>query len=146
MNKTILSLCTLTSAISMSIATAGKPVQAASAEGPEIPAKMRSIFYVAVHEQVLQHLNGKVSIADRFSRTLRPMPSRYYEAELVTNGKKAMMFNLILNDRSNPQKPVREISAVGKYYPATKEIRLYDKGVELPAKAHPLLGGKTKTS
>lgn len=125
----------------------GQRSQSAEVEAglkPELVVGFRN----AVQNAVLAHLNAKVPLPDRFSRVLRPMPTQYYDCELVGIGDDdAVAFRLVHWDRSQPGKPVRTVITTGKCNHATGEVLLKaspDGGL-VPAMRHPLLVGKPNT-
>lgn len=137
--KTIL-LCTLASA-SIALtppAISGEKLQIQAVAKPQI--KVPAKYYVAVQEKVLKHLNPKVPVSRRFSRTLRPMPSKYYDTEIVSHSKDGIVaFNVRHIDRSDPKKPTTAVLTLGKYNSKTDEVFLVDaaSGKYVPALEHP---------
>jgi hypothetical protein len=142
MKRKIIFLCTLASAsaalILPSISGERLQIQPVAKSKIEVPAK----YYAAVQNQVLQHLNPKVPIAQRFSRTLRPMSSKYYDSEIVSHSKDGITeFNVRHIDRSDPKKPKTAVFASGKFNSKTNEVFLVDAatGKYVPALEHPLI-------
>jgi len=138
MKTTALFLCTLAIA-SLALVPptiSGEPQQAAAPADKELMTK----FYVAVQAQVLGHLNPKPSLADRFSRTLRPMPSKYFDTQIVKTGKDGVVdFNVMKNDRMDPKAPKRTAFTAGRFNGKTGEVFLFDgtKDTLVPAVEHP---------
>ena len=116
MKRKLIFLCTLASAsvalIAPSISGEKILTQTAAKPAVKLEGKTASIYHTVVYNQVLQHLNPKVPLAQRFSRTLRPMPSKYYDSEIVRQGKDGVvLFNVRHVDRSDPKKPTTAVFA-----------------------------------
>lgn len=108
----------------------------------ELEAKIQQKYYTAVEQQVLQHLNPKIPVSERFSRVLRPMPSQYYAAEIVKNGEDGMIeFRIVHMDRliQENQKPTFVVT--GQFNGGSGEVFLMDAASRkyVPAAAHPLI-------
>ena len=140
MKTTALFLCTLATASLALIppTISGERQQAAAPADKELMTK----FHVAVQAQVLGHLNPKPSLADRFSRTLRPMPSKYFDTQIVKTGDDGVVdFNVMKNDRTDPKAPKRTALTAGRFNGKTGEVFLFDgiKGKFVPAIEHPAI-------
>ena len=129
-----------------SITIAGE--QQAKAPAEEIPRETLVKFHQAVNAQVLEHLNPKISLADRFSRRIAPRSGIYYHAEIAGSPKgKIIEFKVVRNDHTNPKELKREVFANGRFNSNTGEVALFDeaKGTFVPAPEHPSIrkGGTT---
>lgn len=109
----------------------------------EVEAKIQERFHTAVYQQVLEHINAKMPVADRFSRVLNPMPMQYYASEIVSRGEDGMVdFRIVHFDRSLRDKQNgRKLVTTGQFNSKTGEVLLMDaiKGEFVPAAQHPLI-------
>ncbi len=138
MKTTTLSLYALVPASAALIAVA-----AAGGRDPEPPTgKAPRAFHQAIQVQVLQHINPKESLANRFSRALLPMPSKYYEVEIAgVDGGGNVEFRIVHVDTTT-KKPTLTPFTTGNYDHETGQVFLFDaaKGKRVPALEHPAIG------
>lgn len=109
----------------------------------DVEAKIQERYYTAVHQQVLEHINAKMPVSDRFSRVLRPMPMQYYASEIVSGGEDGMVdFRIVHFDRTIQDKQNgRTLVTTGQFNSKTGEVLLMDAitGKFVPAAQHSLI-------
>ena len=125
------------------VAFSGEQEGKAKAPAVEIPRDTLVKFHTAVNAQVLEHLNPKLSLADRFSRRIAPRSGIHFHAEIAGAPEGEIIpFKVMRNDLTNPKERKSETFATGRFNSETGEVALFDegKGAFVPAPEHPSIG------
>jgi len=81
----------------------------------ELAAQRQAACYAAIQSEILDKLNPTISIRDRFSRVMTPLPEKYYAHKIVSETEDGIIHFEIIHINRIAAKPTTTVVATGTF-------------------------------